>query len=263
MGRSSPVVSPNGYTKQLDDDDKNDVDYLDEIANNLDRSSFQFLSSEEDEPPVVVVDDGNENKNDDDMMITYNQMKEKEEQEINMFTTNEEEDETVDTTENKSVGKYVQIADTGLVQSHYRVSKNKRLQQLEQKQQQTLLSSPPEEGDNEHEAPKSIVDSTATTAVSPGGGGGGHTQNDIARQLMVNVQKQTLDQDEADLFPSEGSTTATDNQSHGRRSEGPVDLDEIYEQEVEYAPFRSTFPPNESVVSGKNANEKYQKTMGC
>merc|ERR1712238_142068 len=163
------------------------------------------------------------------------------------------------TTENKSVGKYVQIADTGLVQSHYRVSKNKRLQQQEQKLQQTLLSSPPEEGDNEHEAPKSIVDSTATTAVSPGGGGGGHTQNDIARQLMVNVQKQTLDQDEADLFPSEGSTTATDNQSHGRRSEGPVDLDEIYEQEVEYAPFRSTFPPNESVVSGKNANEKYQK----
>lgn len=66
------------------------------------------------------------------------------------------------------------------------------------------------------------------------------------RSRQVNVRKQGLNQTDADFFP-EGS-------AH-HQIKGPVDLDEIYEQES--ASFGGD--EGERVVTGPNANEVYQK----
>ena len=216
---------------------KSDVEQLEEIANNLDQSNIQFLSGEEDESP-----------NDDEMTKKYNEMEESQEEQV----ASTEDDDTA--AASKSMGRYIQIADSGSVQSHYRVPKDKM--------PKSLLSSPLED---DEEIPGSIV-STATTTLSPGSSetlrkikeAHHREQEELSRRnkspgRMVDVQKHTLDQDDADFFPREESTTA----DRRRRSNGPVDLDEIFEQEEYTSSFRPVL--NDSVVSGKNANEVYQK----
>ncbi len=67
------------------------------------------------------------------------------------------------------------------------------------------------------------------------------------RSRPVIVRKQDLDQDDADYFP-EGSSSNV---------KGPIDLDDLYEQEAASAPFRGK--KETKVVAGASANKVYQK----
>ena len=178
-------------------------------------------------------------------------------------TANADEDETVDTLESKD--RYVQIRDSGSVQSHSRFPVYKRRQNEQKhrhKQQRHQVIQ--EHAKMENGTSKSMisVNSTATTALMAP-----RSVDTLANkngQVMVDVQKETLDQADADFFPTD---EVTNNQN--RRSGGPVDLDEVYEEELTdtESPVSLSRPDppailkesNSMRISGRTANEVYRR----
>jgi hypothetical protein len=156
------------------------VEQLDAIADQNQDSGLQFLSEEEDQPT------------EDDVSASR----------------------SMDT---KSLGRYVQIKDTGSIQSHYRNPATK-----DQIQKRQMLSSEDSIPENEVAA---VSRSMLSTATSPG------TKLILERMGQVEkggspmvVKREAMNKKDAALF----------SESHPRneRRSGPVDLDEIFDEEM-------------------------------
>ncbi|KAL3924707.1 MAG: hypothetical protein SGILL_000879 [Bacillariaceae sp.] len=162
-----------------------DVETLDAIADNNHDSGMQFLSD-------------SEGHTDQDVESTARSQEAR-------------------SVEGKSVGgRYMQIKDTGSVQSHYRNPNAPRPQQQSRSIPQDAI---PEEGE-------SNMARNALTGASPA------TKEMFARMDQAkggadstNVQRDTLDQDEAGLF-ADGQGTKS------QRRSGPIDLDDVYDEEM-------------------------------
>jgi hypothetical protein len=166
------------------------------------------------------------------------------------FLSEDEEQVTEDDHDStsKSNGRYVQIADTGSVRSHYR---NPPMRQTHDQQTRQQLKSMEEE--QEHSSPNAVT--APIIQVKSGTGSVEDRENDGYRSVLVNVKKQELDEADASYFTqtdpmnggrgpvymddAEGDT----NQINEERASGPIDLDEVYEQDNrEYAALETGQP---------------------
>mmetsp|Transcript_19707 Transcript_19707/g.35515 ORF Transcript_19707/g.35515 Transcript_19707/m.35515 type:complete len:1232 (-) Transcript_19707:194-3889(-) len=217
----------------LEDKDRAYMEHVTMISES-DTQDFGTTSDVRAMPPVPVTPSGSPQDHREPTMEQLEAIADKNQDSGLQFLSEDEEQTTEDdisaskSMETKSVGRYMQIKETGSVQSHYRTPTK---QQPNPQQQQDAIP--------EHEV-ADLSRSMMSNATTPGTKQmlermeEAQNEAQYGKMSAMSVQRQGLGEQDAYLFPKRESSSTVPETTYDdtERSAGPIDLDEVYEEEM-------------------------------